>query len=291
MTTTTMTTLGLSAPIAATKERYQWIQLSPFGDHPHPFGVQRLNRMTAEKMTRNFYSLWGIMRRCFAGLPIYVGHPDDLAFLNHPDHQDSTIYGRIQAIEPRRESLWALVSWSNRGRKLIENSTYRYLSPRWVMHSVGNNIYEPRRLISVGLTHQPNIPSKPLCGPSFSNNPFYTLTQILGIPYCQTFSAMYEQAANLSVQIAQRKIKAIGTDNDQKDKLHQLMLTGDKLSSEIFDGPNTKSITKNLAYYTTSPSPFLQKVEEYMKENGAPYMESWSAVRKKYPHLYSQLSN
>lgn len=290
---TTMTTLGLSSSLSTTKERHQWILIAPLGDHPHPLGIQRLNKNSAQKMIRHFYSLQGIIKRCFAGLPIYVGHPDDLNFCNHPDHQDKTIYGRIHALEVRKEGLWALSRWSQSGKQLIggDTPTYQYLSPRWVMHHVGNNIFEPSRLISVGLTNEPNIPSNGLCSPASGDNPFFTLTQILGIPYSQTFSAIFDQATTL-YSFDKKRIKRPSHNHQTlKEKSTHLSSIGCDFYNAALNRPNTKSITQDLSFYTTSPSPFLQKVEEYMKENGVPYTTAWSTIKKRFPHLYEQLSN
>lgn len=290
---TTMTTLGLSNSLAATKERYQWMRIAPLGDHPHPFGIQRLNKNSAQKMIRQFYSLQGIIKRCFAALPIYVGHPDDINFSNRPDHQDKIIYGRIHDLEVRKDGLWAFSRWSKNGQKLIEGTApaYQYLSPRWVMHHMGDNIFEPRRLISVGLTNQPNIPSNSLCSPASDNNPFFTLTQILGIPYSQTFSAIFDQATILHSLHKKQLKRPLCNDPTMKEKSIHLSSMGCEIYDAALNRPNTKSITQNLSFYTTSPSSFLQNVEEYMKENGVPYTTAWSAVKKQFPHLYEQLSN
>jgi len=58
--------------------------------------------------------------------------------------------------------LWAKPRWSEAGTELLNNAFYKYLSPRWAMKPLGDGVYQPVKLLSVGLTNRPNIPGDPI---------------------------------------------------------------------------------------------------------------------------------
>jgi regulator of replication initiation timing len=148
----------------------QWIKLLPYGDYPHPRGVQHFNRSSAEIIAKNFKSLRGRLSRKFLGLPIFIGHPDDDRFSGSPGHKSHLVYGRVKDIEPRSDGMWLLIHWSGVGYQLIRNGFFRFLSPRWRMKNIGNNGFEPIKLLSVGLTNNPNIRTCRLVDHSGSKN-------------------------------------------------------------------------------------------------------------------------
>ncbi|MDR1458577.1 MAG: phage protease, partial [Puniceicoccales bacterium] len=135
----------------------QWIKLLPYGDYPHPKGVQRFSRLSAEMIIKNFKSLGSRLARKFLGLPIFIGHPDDNMFSASPGHGSNKIYGRIEDIEARKDGMWILIHWSDVGYQLVKNGFFRFLSPRWRMKNLVGNYFEPVKLLSVGLTNNPNI--------------------------------------------------------------------------------------------------------------------------------------
>jgi hypothetical protein len=137
-------------------ENNQWLKLVEYGDHPHPEGTQRVTRVAAEEMQRKFRSLRARLARKFGGVPIYIGHPDDKDFSFLPGHSDTRSYAWVQDIEARADGIWILPKWSDVGRAMIENSFFKFLSPRWEMKQEGD-VLVPVRLISVGLTNNPNI--------------------------------------------------------------------------------------------------------------------------------------
>lgn len=135
----------------------EWYPLVRYGDHPHPRGLQRITRVDADALVHRFHSLRGRLWRAFSGLPVYVGHPDDPAFAGTPGHSDTRAHGWIKAMEAREEALYVRINWSDTGRELMRNAHYQHLSPRWEARPGGPGLYVPVRLISVGLTNQPNI--------------------------------------------------------------------------------------------------------------------------------------
>jgi hypothetical protein len=135
----------------------QWLKLVEYGDHPHLEGVQRVTKEAALEMQRKFRSLRARLARKFGGIPIYIGHPDDQNFSRFPGHNDTRSYAWVQDIEARDDGIWILPKWSEVGKTMIENSFFKFLSPRWEMKQE-NDVLIPIRLISVGLTNHPNIP-------------------------------------------------------------------------------------------------------------------------------------
>jgi hypothetical protein len=143
------------------------IKIVEYGEHPHPKGLQRVNHDVALRLVGAFHSLRGLLARRFGGLPVYVGHPDDPEFAGKAGHADTRAHGWIHELEAREDGLYGRIRWAKSGRELVENENYRFFSPRWLMKDIGGGVFEPVRLISVGLTNTPNIPGEaigPLAG-------------------------------------------------------------------------------------------------------------------------------
>jgi phage I-like protein len=140
------------------------IMLSPIGDYPHAKGVQRVDREAIEQLVLNFNSVLSRLGRFFVGVPFYVGHPDVPGLEN--SFPDRRAYGWVKELIARTDGLYANVSWSKAGKELIEEGHYRFVSPFWSATRVGAHgnepIYRPEKLISVGLTNNPNLPVLPL---------------------------------------------------------------------------------------------------------------------------------
>jgi hypothetical protein len=147
-----------------------WIQISPLGDFPHGQGIQRVDVDAIGAITRHFNSLPAWLGRLFVGVPFYIGHPDVPALAR--EYPDRKAYGWIQSVEARESGLVAKVKWSDEGRTLLEQGHYKFLSPYWEADEIatekGRKIFRPKRLISVGLTNQPNIPVLPLANETTS---------------------------------------------------------------------------------------------------------------------------
>ncbi len=138
----------------------QWLKLADYGDWPHPSGLQRFTPSSAATMVRGFQSLWGRLRRRFGGVPLYVGHPDDPAFAGQSGHDDTRAYAWITSLQARDDGLYIHPRWSEPGREMLQHAFYKFLSPRWQMRPLGDGTFEPVRLLSVGLTNNPNIPGE-----------------------------------------------------------------------------------------------------------------------------------
>jgi len=154
------TLLGAANELAAAPAPGQWLKLADYGDWPHPSGLQRFTQPAAETMVRGFQSLWGRLRRRFGGVPLYVGHPDDPSFAGQPGHDDTRAYAWVTSLEARPDGLYILPRWSEPGRDLLRHAFYKFLSPRWQLRPLADGAFEPVRLLSIGLTNQPNIPGE-----------------------------------------------------------------------------------------------------------------------------------
>jgi phage I-like protein len=140
------------------------IMLSPLGDLPHAKGLQRIDAEAVRQLVDDFSSLPARLGRLFVGVPFYIGHPDVPGLEN--EYPDKNAYGWVTALAQESDGLYATVKWSKAGAEMIAERHYRFLSPHWsarpVVHSGGRMIYRPARLLSVGLTNNPNLPVLPL---------------------------------------------------------------------------------------------------------------------------------
>lgn len=141
------------------------IQLSPLGNFPHAKGLQRIDAEAVRQLVDDFTSLPARLGRLFVGVPFYIGHPDVPGLEN--EYPDRKAYGWVTALAQKPDGLYAKVKWSKAGAEMIAERHYRFLSPYWSARPVVNAgagiIYRPTKLISVGLTNNPNIPVLERC--------------------------------------------------------------------------------------------------------------------------------
>jgi hypothetical protein len=140
-----------------------WMMLSPYGDFPHRLGLQRVDRTAADSMVAAFNGFWGRLRRWTGGYPIYAGHPDMARQANEVDrYPDKTAHGMITQLEARADGLYGKAAFFPSGAALMENKTYRFVSPYWGSVDAGQEkgkpVKRPVQLYSVGLTNRPNLP-------------------------------------------------------------------------------------------------------------------------------------
>lgn len=120
--------------------------LAPYGLWHHCKGEQVVDELSAEKMVKNSEKL-------FAGeIPIYIGHPDEI----RKNCRDSRV-GKIGRIAASADCILVEAAYTEDAYKKIMDGSLKSMSPRWEMESIGGGKYRPVRLISVGLTNNPNI--------------------------------------------------------------------------------------------------------------------------------------
>ncbi len=137
--------------------------LSPLGDFPHAKGLQRIDDQALSALVTEFNSLPARLGRLFVGIPFYIGHPDVPGLEN--EYTDKKAYGWVTELSEAADGLYAKVKWSKAGAEMIAEGYYRFLSPFWNAVQIGTEgnrpIYRPNKLLSVGLTNNPNLPVLP----------------------------------------------------------------------------------------------------------------------------------
>lgn len=136
-----------------------WIQISPYGEFPHPKGLQVFQRSDADKIVQAYNSIRNMGRRLF-GLPLYKGHPD----ADKASYPDDGAYARIKELDAREDGLYGRAEFSANGKALITDGVYDGHSPYWRFEhdKTRRGVIRPVELISVGLTNFPNIPVNPI---------------------------------------------------------------------------------------------------------------------------------
>lgn len=165
-----------------------WHLIAPFGKHTHPEGLQIFTEIAAKKMIQHFKSFFQRLKRCFRGLPVYIGHPDHPDFKGKKDHTDSTPYGEIVDLMIKPNGLWAQIKWDTQGQCLIQSQKYQFFSPYWSANPIENAGYEPNQLISLGLTNTPNIRGLHIFKPYKNEHLLKTTSHTLHLRFSNTFS-------------------------------------------------------------------------------------------------------
>lgn len=129
--------------------------LARLGKHPHPRGMQVLDK-------RSFKEMRAKLRWIFATkVPIYENnHPDEIPMPK--DELKSLEVGFVKDLILTDNVILMVSKYKKKAYREIKNG--RKLSPRWKMESLNNGEYRPIRLISVGITDIPNIKE---CGTPF----------------------------------------------------------------------------------------------------------------------------
>lgn len=143
-----------------TSTNSRWLQLATYGVFSHPYGRQHITKAAALQLAQQFKSL--LHRFGWKYIPVYIGHPDDPNFANLPEHMNTREYGRVKSLKVDENGIWVEIKWNQAGVQLMNEGQYRYLSPRWLMKCIQAGSFTPVRLLSVGLTNQPNLPVKPI---------------------------------------------------------------------------------------------------------------------------------
>lgn len=136
-----------------------WVQISPYGNFPHEYGIQKVTKEDAERMVAAFNSITNLAKKA-RGLPFYVGHPD----ADKRQWNDDKSYGRIKELEAREDGLYGRVVWNAEGKSLIEQDYYDSHSPCWKFNPDPRQkgVIRPYVLQSVGFTNWANINVSPI---------------------------------------------------------------------------------------------------------------------------------
>ena len=129
--------------------------IAPFGDFKNGEYVQRVDVAAAEKLKRNMGRVWNRIHNMFGNAcPVYYEHPDDEDLKELPDNPDKTPYGKVRSLEILANGIYANIDWLP-GFALLPR--HLQISPRWNADDIAENVARPSRLVSLGLTRNPNI--------------------------------------------------------------------------------------------------------------------------------------
>lgn len=228
-----------------------WVQLSPYGQFPHPRGLQYFAKSDAEKIVANFNSLKSKLLRRFGGLPWYEGHPDT----SPKDYPNKKSFGWIDGVEARDDGLYGHVKWTKAGAELVAEGHYKYFSPVW--HATpakvdGKSVLRPDELISVGFTNTPNMPVLPLsndstkcpaCGKEFDQADVPETSA--GAVACPNCGAHLDQEGNQlsnendTMKLPNSILKTLGFADDAKPTEAEIVAAWDKFTAETLEPGQT----------------------------------------------------
>jgi len=216
-----------------------WINLLPYGDYPHPdVGVQVVDHESGELMSNALKGAFQKVKQFFAwavgasaALPVYNGHPDD-PHMAANGHTDMNVYGRVPEVEAREDGIWIKQLWNDSGRALLNSGKKLYYSPRWSMRWLSNGRAQPVRLISLGLTTNPNIPTaaaanakKNIHTTPIMNPLLKALLAALGLTDEQANTAANAKADAVETSEALTKVKGVLTEAAKVPQLNTDLTT------------------------------------------------------------------
>ena len=259
----------------ATSSAKRWMKLITYGEYPHPQGIQCIDYAFAQAMVARFHSFRGRLQRKFGGLPLYIGHPDDPQFNQHPGHQDTRAYAWIQDMDARDDGLWILVKWSEAGLQLIRNAFFKFFSPRWEMQPTDNGKFKPIRLLSVGLTNYPNIPGDAIANqkPTHDSLPKTSskdLERFLSHGICEGH-IMPNECPEWECHYSSDPERA-----KEEIKTHRNGLHLQAHSASL----------NEINPHSSSKGQLLSRVYQRMQTSGETYTDAWASVRQSHPYLF-----
>ena len=98
-------------------------------------------------------------------LPVDIEHATEI---KGPRGEFAGAVGWVEDLDVRQGAIWGRVSWNDQGRWLIEDRSYRYVSPTFTYNTLTNRVVE---LTSVALTNQPALEVKGLFRAQPNPNP------------------------------------------------------------------------------------------------------------------------
>ena len=226
--------------------------LCPFGEWEHPKGMQVVDEESARRMRRS--AGWSAM----SPIPIYIGHPDDI-----PSKRKPKVVGKIKRICRSHDGIAVVAQYPKKIYKDVISGKFSAMSPRWQMEHIEGEKYRPVKLISVGLTNNPNIAD---CG------------KILSM---RTNSTLFETAIFESRKIAQR-ISQLGNSISQitsKTESLKKQLNAERLSNRLKERESS-SPSKNISERKMNVSKLVDAARNRSRMLGEPYTKSFSIVKK-----------
>lgn len=144
-------------------ENQGFVRVAPYGDAPQydKLGneiTQRFDYESAKALVKNFRDnasrLLARLGFKSAGVPFYNGHPD---FGNVDDERDSRVYAEAEALEARKDGLYAKIKKFPALELLKQAKGLLQISPRWLCKRDEDGTMKPFQLISFGLVKTGNL--------------------------------------------------------------------------------------------------------------------------------------
>lgn len=103
-------------------------------------------------------------------IPIYVGHPDNEHWVaKKPYAVDRKAYAWVEDLKADAAGMLYKARWSETGKALLANEHFRFASPHWLARQFSRLGWRPYKLVSIGLTNEPNIEGA-MANESFGEN-------------------------------------------------------------------------------------------------------------------------
>lgn len=221
--------------------------LCPYGDWSHKYGMQCVDKIAGQKIEKAFNKSFDR----FFGLPIYIGHPDDKA-----SAKKAKAVGKIESVAATEEGIAISAKYSEDAYKKLSGGKLKWLSPRWRMEELGEGRFRPIKLISVGMTNNPNIPRS---GALLKTENFLTKKSL------ENFGSAKKSCENLK-----KKIDECGR------KTSEISRTSRRIKKEDIDR-RIKDFKK-----TPEAHELASMAMERSKKTGETYIQSFAAIRRKY---------
>lgn len=136
-------------------EKFGKYLISPLGDIKNGDYIQRIDSVAAMKLKQNCNRVWSRIRNTFGNAcPVYYEHPDHEDLKEIPNEPDKTPYGKVRSLEVLKDGIYANIEWL---AGFGELPRHLQISPRWNADMITDKIGRPVRLVSLGLTRNPNI--------------------------------------------------------------------------------------------------------------------------------------
>lgn len=226
--------------------------LCPFGEWEHSKGMQIVDEESARRMKRS--AGWSAM----SSIPIYIGHPDDI-----PSKRKPKVVGKIKRICSTHDGIAVVAQYPKEIYKDVISGKFSAMSPRWQMEHIEGENYRPVKLISVGLTNNPNIADS---------------GKILSM---KTNSSVFKTTIFESRKIAQRisQLKNCISEIATKTESLKAQLNAERLSNRLKERQSSLP-SKNMSERKMSVSKLVDAARTRSRMFGEPYTKSFSIVKK-----------
>ena len=122
-----------------------WYPVAPFGDHPHPYGMQCL----APEDGATLVAWANGQGPDWTGVPVHANPA-------HP--KDGPALAWVKRFRVLGNELQCLPEWSPAGEEaILVNRQFKRVTPCWTCEPGGDGKWHPVNLLHIGLTNAPNI--------------------------------------------------------------------------------------------------------------------------------------